>query len=100
MFHNEDFHFGNIGMEEPILHKELSEKSCPVGNDDSQDFHEFTKLPRAYEEGTMRDEGSNPKEKAHKKFLKTKNLLRTLSTYLHKYIRYSPKCKGFIKAYY
>ena len=41
--------------------KELSEKSCPVGNDDSQEISQFGKMPKAYEEGYIRDEGNNAK---------------------------------------
>lgn len=40
------------------------------------------------------------RDKARKKFLKTKNLLRNLSSYLHKYIKYNQRCKNFIMRWY
>ena len=35
------------------------------------------------------------KEKGRKRFEKTKNLLRTISTYFHKYLKYNKKAKQF-----
>jgi hypothetical protein len=89
---NEEFNF----HEE--TRKELSEKSCPVGSDENDNFYLCEKVGRPMEEGEAAELAPG-KEKQQKKFLKTKNLLRNLSSYLHKYIKYNPRCRSFILRY-
>lgn len=56
-------------------------------------------MPKALEEGEVA-EGGFGREKMRKKFIKTKNLLRNLSSYLHKYIKYNTRCRNFVYKYY